>query len=142
MFFAQLHVYLPWINASLAQRLNSVLYVKARVDTFNHENLQQNRSLLCNCERKLHRRFVKSSIVQDDILHPRYRLLSCPPELEAAGAAVSGQKPDIVHARAAVVADVVARVQVTRALAPPLPRLKTKILIKFIQKYIKSQCWM
>ena len=74
----------------------------------------------------------------DIILHPRHPLPR-PPELEAAGAAVSGQQAHVVHAGAAVVADVVPRVQVARALAPPLPGLKTIILDKNICKNIFSK---
>ena len=101
--------------------------MKALVGTFNQEKALESRGLLRDCEIFANIRF---EALVDIILHPRHSPRPRPPELEAAGAAVSGQQPDVVHARAAVVADVVASVQVARALAPPLPGLKTIILDK------------
>ena len=100
--------------------------MKALVGTFNQEKALESRGLLRDCEIFANIRF---EALVDIILRPRHPLPR-PPELEAAGAAVSGQQPDVVHAGAAVVADVVASVQVARALAPPLPGLKTIILDK------------
>ena len=54
----------------------------------------------------------------------RTRLCRPSPELQTARSPVPGEEADIVHARAAVITDVVARVEVARALAPPLPRLE------------------
>ena len=45
------------------------------------------------------------------------------PELQAAGAPVPGEKANVVHTGATVIADIIASVEITRALAPPLPGL-------------------
>ena len=45
------------------------------------------------------------------------------PELQTARAPVPGEKADVVHTGAAVITDVIASVEITRTLAPPLPGL-------------------
>ena len=45
------------------------------------------------------------------------------PELQAARAPVPGEKANVVHTGAAIITNIVACVEITRALAPPLPRL-------------------
>ena len=50
------------------------------------------------------------------------------PELQTTGAPVPGEKANVVHTGATVIADIIASVGITHALASPLPRLNSKVI--------------
>ena len=53
----------------------------------------------------------------------RFDYLLTSPELQTARAPVPGEKANVVHTGATVITNIVSCVEITCALAPPLPRL-------------------